>query len=51
MCVEAILDTTSLRVKHIGAGRSHGLAGKTGFKKWKGYIELDKHDIMISNSA
>ena len=31
-CVEAVVDTTSLHVKHIaiiGAGRSHGLAGKT----------------------
>ena len=29
VCVEAVLDTTSLHVKHIGAGRNHGLAGKT----------------------
>ena len=27
--VEAVSDTTSLHVKHISAGRSHGLAGKT----------------------
>ena len=28
VCVEAVSDTTSLHVKHISAGRSHGLAGK-----------------------
>ena len=32
VCVEAVLDTISLQVKHIGAGRSHGLAGKTSFR-------------------
>ena len=32
VCVEAVLDTTSRHVKHIGAGRSHGLAGKTSFR-------------------
>ena len=32
VCVEAVLDMISLQVKHIGAGRSHGLAGKTSFR-------------------
>ena len=30
VCVEAVSDMTSLHVEHIGAGRSHGMAGKTG---------------------
>ena len=42
MCIEAVLDSTSLHVKHIGAGRNHGLAGKTSLMAR--LHEADKRD-------
>ena len=44
MCVEAVLDATSLHVKHIGAGRSHGLASKTSLMaRLHGADKRDNH--------
>ena len=42
MCVEAkaVSDMTSLHVEHIGAGRSRGVAGKTGFGLSNGKVIL-----------
>ena len=42
VCVDAVSETTSQHVKFIGAGRSHGLAGKTSLMRRLHWA--DKHD-------
>ena len=55
MCVEAVLDSrydkSACKAYNLVLGEAMVWQARLVLGCWQGYIELDKRDIIISNSA